>query len=216
MSLDTLRAALPPEQRLALAYAPKSAGQVMLGMLALDARLASVVRATREPVLGQLRLAWWREQLTTQASSYGDALLTLLHQTRIDRAALVDLVDGWEQFLCAEPLHGRAIAALAASRSRAMAAVAAQDVRSMQREGAAQAAYGWALADLAARIGEPSAKAEAVALATGHDWQRPCLAREMRPLVVLHGLARRRHDGRPLLSGVGALPCALRLGLLGF
>ena len=54
--LDTLA----PMHRLALAYAPAEARPAWAGLLALDARLAGVVRAAREPVLGQLRLAWWR------------------------------------------------------------------------------------------------------------------------------------------------------------
>src|SRR3546814_10427540 len=31
---------------------------------AFDARMAEIIRSTREPMIGQMRLTWWREALT--------------------------------------------------------------------------------------------------------------------------------------------------------
>jgi hypothetical protein len=38
-------------------------GTATLALLALDARLAAILRGRREPIAAQLRLAWWREML---------------------------------------------------------------------------------------------------------------------------------------------------------
>ena len=48
---------LPLRQRLALAYGTGEGRLALLGLLALDQRLAGIVRNSREPSLAQLRLA---------------------------------------------------------------------------------------------------------------------------------------------------------------
>jgi len=57
---EELLDSLGPLNRLALAYAPQSTRLPLLALLALDMRLAGIVRNSREPMLAQLRLAWWR------------------------------------------------------------------------------------------------------------------------------------------------------------
>ncbi len=213
--LEMIRETLPMEQRLALSYSSKSASCAFLAVLGLDARLASVVRGAREPVLGQIRLAWWREQLGSRAMPKGEPLLALMHESGLDYDALIALVDGWEGLLGEDALSEDAVAGLAIGRSIAMGAAARILAGESAEQEARRAARGWALADIAARITEPLGKEAAIALAAREDWSRPRLAAELRPLLVLHGLGRRRPDGRPLLSGVGALPLVLRLGLIG-
>jgi phytoene synthase len=46
----------------------------------LDVRLAGVVRGAREPMLGQLKLAWWRDRLGGDPESWpkGEPLLASL------------------------------------------------------------------------------------------------------------------------------------------
>ena len=51
-----------PERVLALSYAGEGRG-ALAALLALDDSLATLLRTTREPALGQMRLAWWREAL---------------------------------------------------------------------------------------------------------------------------------------------------------
>jgi len=51
------------ERYLATLYAPAAARAALFGLHALDLELAEIVRTTTEPMLGQIRLAWWREQL---------------------------------------------------------------------------------------------------------------------------------------------------------
>ncbi|NWP05716.1 hypothetical protein GY977_23280, partial [Escherichia coli] len=55
--------AVDPERDLILTYAPRAAQSGLQALLALDDALARLLRTTREPALGQMRLAWWREAL---------------------------------------------------------------------------------------------------------------------------------------------------------
>lgn len=67
MSLDDASAALVRERDrdryLATLYAPAAVRPALFALHALDLELAEVARTTTEPMLGQIRLAWWREQL---------------------------------------------------------------------------------------------------------------------------------------------------------
>ena len=71
---------LPLPQRLALSYAPRASRNAFAGLLALDTRFAGIVRHAREPMLAQMRLAWWRDVLAKPAAEWptGEPLLALL------------------------------------------------------------------------------------------------------------------------------------------
>lgn len=209
-----LLATLPPEQRLALAYAPAAARAPWLALLALDARLAGIVRSSREPLLGQLRLAWWRDQLSTPAAARpaGEPVLALLGQWGGAAAGLTALVDGWEALLGEPPLAAPALERFAAGRAEAIAALAGQLGTD---EPCKRAARLWALADLAARLSHPAERAAAMELASTEDRAGPRLPRALRPLTVLHALAARGRSGEGLLAGPGSLALALRVGLFG-
>ena len=210
---SVLAEGLRPDARLALAYAPAHARAAVLGLLALDQRLGESIRGAREPVLAQLRLAWWRERLQTPQESEPEPLLAALQPWGEHRAALAVLADGWEELIGEAPLRPEALAACAAARGQGWAALAA--MLGHDPDEARRAGQGWAAVDLAAGLSHPQERAAAQALAAAQDWSRPRLPRELRPLVVLHGLARRSGGHAPLLSGAGALGAALRLGLLG-
>src|SRR5436309_13774837 len=48
---------------LALTYVPLRDRGAVAGLCAIDAAMGDVVRTTSEPMLGPIRLAWWRERL---------------------------------------------------------------------------------------------------------------------------------------------------------
>ncbi len=209
---------LPVLQRLALSYAPKPAREAWLGLLALDARLAGVVRAASEPMLAQLRLAWWREQFReplTEAPA-GEPLLAVLRAWEPQRAALEGLVDGWEAITADPPLPATAMMTLARARGRALGALAtlagASDDEAAERLG-----LEWALADIAGRLADKREKDLASALVGACEWRSARLPRAMRPLAVMHGLAARAVRRRePLDAGtLATLALAVRIGLLG-
>lgn len=215
----TLIGTLPMMQRLALSYAPAAARLPTLALLALDRRLAGIVRHSHEPMLAQLRLSWWREQLAGDAAAWpeGEPLLTALRSWRGAHGGLSPLVDGWEILTGPAPLPEATLEEFGQARGEAFAALAG--VLGAARHGAAahHLGRGWALADLAAHVSHPVERATAHELAARGKVAGLRLPRRLRPLAVLHGLAQRRlrHGETGDALSPGALVLALRLGLLG-
>ncbi len=212
---DELIATLPPISRLALAYAPARSRADWLTLLALDARLAGIIRQSREPVLARIRLAWWRDTLQQKAASrpQGEPLLARLADW--PGAGLVALVDGWEALLADPPIVSSAISAFAAGREGAVIALAARS--SANGQGLTALARRWALADLAVHLGEAveSRAVSTLLLETTRPSGR--VARAMRPLAVLERVsshAAARGDVRAQASPA-ALLIAIRSGLIG-
>ena len=116
---QSLLALLPPVQRLALAYAPTRARPAWLALLALDTRLAQQVRSAREPMLTQIRLAWWHDRLREPVSAWpqGEPLLVALADWRGQHGSLAQLVDGWEMLLGEAPLTDAALEGFVAGRA---------------------------------------------------------------------------------------------------
>ena len=204
-------------QRLALSYAPGAVREPTLALLALDTRLAAILRAAREPMLAQLRLAWWREQLRIEPTIWplGEPLLAILQSWASRREALVALVEGWEAMTGAAPLPAVALEVLAAARGGAFAALAGLAGADGDCDAAVRLGTSWALADLAAHLTHPDEQNTARVLAEAHDGRGASLSRKLRPLVVLHGLARRKLEQGAGGASPMTLLTAMRLGLLG-
>ena len=209
-----LEAELPAPLRLALAHAPRPVRPATLALFALDARLAGFVRRGSEPLLAQMRLAWWRDTLGTASSAWpqGDPLLELLRGWQAPER-LVPLVDGWEGLL-AEQLDREAIRDFAEGRVKAWQVLASEI--GMKGSPVESAARAWALGDLAGNLSDPSERAMVLGVAAGEPLV-PSRARALRPLAILGGLGRRSlaRGGVPLLDGRGAALAALRLGMFG-
>ena len=217
MEFDLQIASISVERRLALAYAPVSARALWLGLFALDARLGALVRTAHEPLLAQIKLAWWRDELTKPAAmrQSGEPLLALLEGWSDQTAPLRALVDGWEVQLSDEPLSSNAMLQIADARAQACRGLAALLNLTAVMSEVERAARGWALAELGAALSDPEQKALAIGLNAQLDWRHARLPREMRPLQVLHGLAARQRGKGSLLPGPIAGLRAVRLGLLG-
>jgi len=206
---------LSPLARLALAYAPSAARLHWLALLTLDARLAQVVRTAREPMLAQLRLAWWRDRFDGNPADWpkGEPLLASLAAWDGEVGGLVPLVDGWEALLGEAPLASSALEEFAEGRAKA-AGVLARTIGAdaVTADGLSRS---WALADLALHTSHPDERAEAARLLAGTA--APRAPADLRPLAILAGLsARAVRQGRgEALSGPGALFAAIRIGLTG-
>jgi len=170
----TVTAIKDPERALALSYAPPDRRAGLTALFALDAALGHVLRTTREPMVGQMRLAWWREALARldTAPPPAEPVLQALAADVLPRGptgdALAAIVDGWEM------LFG-SIDELAIERHGQLRGVTlfeqAGVVLGCSGDPLADAGAGWALADLAAHLSDP-------ALATrARDAARPLLAR---------------------------------------
>ncbi|MDE2405510.1 MAG: hypothetical protein KGM17_12660 [Sphingomonadales bacterium] len=205
-------AELSPPQRLALAYAPRRAQPAWRALFALDARCAGFVRARREPMLAQIRLAWWRERLQEGPANWprGEPLLAELAAWGAALPVLAGLVDGWEALLAEGPLPPAAMTDFADGRAAAVDALARHLDSSAAAAGAA--ARLWALADLAAHLADPEERAAATAQARAAAAPATRLPRALRPLAVLATLARAELAGR---SPARRALAAIRVGIAG-
>lgn len=203
-------------ERLALSYAPPGTREDILTLLLLDARMASILRNRGEPIITQIKLAWWRDRLRENPAAWpsGEPLLARLTQWMASVSELIPLVDGWEALL-ADSLTHEAIDEFAHGRARAWQALAA--AHGCDRAEADRAARDWSLVDLAIHIGTEQDAARVRTQALEQNWRRPALPRALRPLLVLHRLAGRalRRGSRELLDGPGAGLVALRVGVTG-
>jgi phytoene synthase len=208
--LDTL----PPPWRLALAYAPAAARPLWLSLLALDVRLAGVVRNAREPMLGQMKLAWWRDRLGSAPDTWprGEPLLASLQVWGAHAKGLIPLVDGWEALLD-DWGDGQAVAA-ALTQGRVAVLEALARALGVDDSRVAAMAHGWAAMDMASHLGDAAERAAAMERIATLDWRGGRLPKSMRPLAVLHGLARRAARGGDPASP-WALALAIRLGIFG-
>lgn len=183
---------LSPPERLAVLYAPWAAQVLWEGFLLLDRRLADAAREGRDPLMIQLRLAWWRDRFEQPASEWpqGEPLLALLRAWDGERPALRALVDGWEARIVGEDGG----AELGRARVEAVCALARlSGVR--PDETVRRAAAEW--------LGLEPAGVRA-----------PILSGRLRPLVILRGMALREAAGRPG-GPVRDFLAILRLGLIG-
>lgn len=212
---QALLADLPPAQRLALAYASSRSRPGTLALLALDSRLAAILRGRREPIAAQLRLAWWRDVLARPNAEWpeGEPVLEALSLWR-EPAGLTALAGGWEALL-AEDLTPAVVAEFLDGRAQAFAALA-RELGAYPPEEAAEAARVWALADLAANISN-GAERDLVVEYGRQMAPPPRLSPSLRPLAVLAGLgaAALAGGGRPLLAGPMSALMALRIGMTG-
>lgn len=217
MEFADLVADLPLERRLALAYAPTRSRPTTLALFALDGALGRVVRSTRETMLGQLRLAWWREALARpiDRQPQGEPVLEALRVFGDLRAGLECLVDGWEALLGDAPLPEDRFAAFAAGRGEACSMLSRVLDEDTSAQSAQLAGVAWALAELAPRLSNPQERDNAARLIAAHNWEQVALPRSLRPLKLLHGLALRSKGAAPLLDRRRDILAAFRLGLLG-
>lgn len=187
-------------------------------VLQLDRRLARIVARTREPVLGQMRLAWWRDALGKPVAERprGDAVLDAIGAHWAGReAALVALVDGWEVLVTAERLGKAELESFAAARGAFFAALAGEAAPEPLRDYLLCAGRCWALADAALGVSDPLEREALVAAGLAIAGSAVRVPSDLRGLAVLGALARRAlaRGGRPLMEGRGAPLAAMRAAI---
>ncbi|WP_324075757.1 MAG: hypothetical protein RSE14_02975 [Erythrobacter sp.] len=209
---------LPPEAELALAWSGPKVRAPLSTALQLDRRLARIVSRTTEPMLGQMRLAWWREALNRPSVErpQGDVVLDAIGRDWAGReAALAAMVDAWEVLITAERLENVKIAEFSAGRSAFFLALD-PDLPAAAVPRVATAGIRWATADAACAVTDESERAALVAtgLAAGSAGPQR-LPASLRGIAVLDALARRSlaRGGRPMMVGRGAPLAALRAAI---
>lgn len=210
---------LAPEAQLALAHTRAPFREALRIFFELDLRLARIVAGTSEPMLGQMRLAWWRDILAKpiEERPSGDAVLDAIGECWAGREkGLIGLVDGWENLLAEPPLSEANARQFAQGRVCAMRDAFADTSDVWETCNAGANAWHWALADLAANVSEPKERDMLVALALEQMPGKP-LPSPFKGVAVLGALALRslKKDGRPLMEGRSASLTALRAAFFG-
>lgn len=212
---------MPPEWRIAVGYCPSEIRPRFANALALDYRLSQIVVRTSEPMLGQMRLAWWRDMLGQAPATRpkGDAVLDAIsHIWGDETAPLISLVDGWEHILVQPPLPQDAAHAFAQGRIDALLHAIGPALQSACVQAVRDAAGIWALADLAAKVSDPGERTMLVQLGLAMaQHQRDRLPPSARGLAVLRALGLRglKAGGAPLMEGRSAALIAFRAAIIG-
>ncbi|WP_230291183.1 hypothetical protein [Croceicoccus sp. Ery5] len=208
---------LPPPWQLALAYAPASARDQWRALLILDRRLARIVAQASEPMLAQIRLAWWREMFGRPVADWpvGEPLLARLTAWGEECSSLAALADGWEAMVGDAPLPATAFAALSDGRARAMAGLAHVTGSGTARPVVQSHAYRWSLADIAIHLADEQERARVMALLKAADRAEGSMDKAMRPLNVLRVMAERAASAARPIGGAGDFLAAIRAGLTG-
>jgi len=171
---------LPPPARLAIAYAPRGIRPSFALLLQFDARFAGVVGNASEPLIGQMKLAWWRDAIGAGASESpkGEPMLSAL--SGLDQPMLTTsaaaLVDAWEILVSEQHWSESIVQDFAQARGEAIAR--AYSALCGRVDFRADAMTQWAIADLRLRFGSrvPDLALQESALPT---------VRVFRPLTIL-------------------------------
>lgn len=94
---------LAPPARLAIVYANARFRAAFKLVLMIDQKMADIVAKAREPLVGQIKMAWWREGFTSppQSRPKGEPLFEALagQGGDIPPTALEAIVSAWEMLL---------------------------------------------------------------------------------------------------------------------
>lgn len=184
---------IDPETELAIAHSPRDAQPAMRGLWALDLRLGELVRAAREPMLGEIRLTWWHDALSRlRDGGQRDPLLIELASSRLDPTKLASIANGWAELLAPPPLDDAALLAFAQARGGELFLAAGELLHGEGRQ-LGEAGEGWALADFAFHCSDEDSRQRAFSLARprleaafAERWPKP-----LRPLGMVAALALR-------------------------
>jgi phytoene synthase len=149
-----------PERQLAVHHAPRMTQESLATLFAIDERLGGIVARTRETTIGLMRLVWWRDALAAldSAPPPAEPLLAAaaaLRPDRISGAELSTMVEGWEALLD-DPEFGPDTLQIHAHARGARLFTLAGRVLGIEAMRLAEAGEGWALADLARHLSDPT------------------------------------------------------------
>ena len=194
-------AELDPDRTLALTYVPAERRPALAALWRLDAALGAVLAGGREPLISQIKLAWWRDSLAKldQAPPPAEPVLQEVAKHVLPRgikgSQLARMEEGWSILLAGEALTASDLDNYSGSRGALLFRHSSQLLGIQMNARVKKAGEGWALADLARHSNEVDAKA---ALEVARDrlfdvaaqrWPKP-----LRPLGMLAMLARRDVD----------------------
>lgn len=203
--------------RIATSYAPAYARPAIATLLSLEAQFAKFVFTASEPILAQMRLAWWRDRFAQPRDQWpvGNPMLAQLAEWNADTSEFGKVVDGWEALLANSPPNSSDFEAYRRGRGAGWQVLARHLGLDFDEAAIAQASERWSMADTAASLGDPDARDAATR--EGRKLAKPPrLPRALRTLTVLDAIGRRALDsGAAPLSRPSDLVAVLRHGLTG-
>ena len=161
---------IDPERALVLSYASARSRLGTAALLALDDQLGQILRTTREPMVGQMRLTWWHEALTNldTAPPPAEPVLRALAAEVLPRGVsgtlLAGMIDAWELLLDADTPDDATLEGYALRGVILFGAIGTL-LGAQPGDPVAPAGRGWALADLARNVGDDALASRAAALA---------------------------------------------------
>ena len=203
-----MAADLDPDRTLALAYVPARHRAAVGALWRLDAALGAALAGGREPLIGRIKLAWWREALEALDSAPPPAEPVLQAAAAhvlpaVSGAELARMEEGWAVLPGAEILDSDGLHAYAAKRGGLLFRYTAR-LLGGEAEGLEPAGEAWALVDLARHCATAEDSDVALAAARTRSLPRRWPAR-LRPLGMLAVLAARDSDpGRAPWEGRGS------------
>jgi 15-cis-phytoene synthase len=172
---------LPPPIRLAVAYVPKEAKAAFSLLLRFDARFAGIIGHATEPLIAQMKLAWWRDSIKAAGGDRpkGEPLLSMLFalDSPVLHDAVVQLADAWETLIGDDDWSGDTLQAFA--RQRGQAVFQGYTMLLMSPAISQVVAEEWAASDLRMGFGER------VGLPSRPDPAGLPKGRAFRPLTIL-------------------------------
>jgi phytoene synthase len=182
------------DRYLAVLHAPAAARAGLFALFALDLELAQVVASTTEPLLGEIRLAWWREQLDRLDTAPAPAQPTLAAlkadavPAGVTGRSLEPLEDAFLALLLDPAFDDIALDRYLRLRGGTLFAAAACVLGGNAATGAALGAT-WALGGLVRHGSPPAIALETLVVVAGRQgWTMP-VERCLRPLLGLARLA---------------------------
>jgi phytoene synthase len=208
-------AELDRDRILALSYVPARDRRAMEALWKLDAALAAVLSSGRDPLISQIKLAWWRDALEQlgdgrpPAEPALEAVAEHVLPCGITGAELAAMERGWTLLLTPDPLTPDELGTYAEARGGLLFRLSAR-VLGGDGEAVEPGGEGWALIDLARHSGSEVDAEAAIAAARARDlgtWSS-----RLRPLGMLAALAHRDADpARPRWEEQGAPGRMLRM-----
>ncbi len=159
---------------------------------AYDGRLAHIARSTREPAIGQMRLAWWNDVIDDAAGvkGQGEPVIDAMRATgAIAAPGLIAMIDGWEILVVEPEIDVEGLRAYAVGRGGGLFRALAGEADAP--DWLVQAGQVWALWDLSGHVGDERLADEALALARALVTDAPpAWPRRWKPLRIVYTLAR--------------------------
>lgn len=189
---------LDPDRTLALSYVPARERPALEALWRLDAALGAVVAAGREPLISQIKLAWWRDSLEKLDRECAPAEPALEAAARnilprgVSGAELSGMEEAWTLLLTPEALSQADLDDYASARGALLFTFTARLLGGAADPTLGKAGESWALADLARHSANAPDRDAALAAARARVPDHPRLwPARLRPLGMLAALARR-------------------------